>query len=166
MQPARRNRQAEIWFIHKTNQLLVSSWSWALLEKSPIMQLLQSFPGYYGIRRFTAVFTRALHWSSFWARWIKYIPSHPVFVRSVLKFSRSVGIVSLRTKATEFGFYADFFSSFYDFQKSKGSVFSASCCVLCIQRILMGRQPKLQYLIFGVIYFPRTTCYNRHMYFS
>jgi hypothetical protein len=40
------------------------SWSWALLEKPPIVQLLKNFPALYGTRRrFTTVFTTALHWS-------------------------------------------------------------------------------------------------------
>jgi hypothetical protein len=38
------------------------SWSWALLEKLPIVQLLKNFPAFYGIRRFIVVYTRALHW--------------------------------------------------------------------------------------------------------
>jgi hypothetical protein len=42
---------------------LTHSWSWALLEKLPIVQLLKNFPAFYGTRRFITVFTRALHWS-------------------------------------------------------------------------------------------------------
>jgi hypothetical protein len=37
------------------------SWSRALLEKLPIVQLLEHFPAFYGNRRFITVFTRALH---------------------------------------------------------------------------------------------------------
>jgi hypothetical protein len=44
------------------------SWSWALLEKPPIVQLLKNFPVFYGTPRFITVFTRALHWSITWAR--------------------------------------------------------------------------------------------------
>jgi hypothetical protein len=35
--------------------------SWALLEKSPIVQLLKNFPAFYGTRSFFTVFTKALH---------------------------------------------------------------------------------------------------------
>jgi hypothetical protein len=42
---------------------LTHSWSRALLEKPPIVQLLKSFPAFYGTRKFITVFTRALHWS-------------------------------------------------------------------------------------------------------
>jgi hypothetical protein len=34
-----------------------SSWSWALLEKLPIVQLLENFPAFYGTRRFITAFT-------------------------------------------------------------------------------------------------------------
>jgi hypothetical protein len=36
---------------------LTHSWSWALLEKLPIVQLLENFPAFYGTRRFTTAFT-------------------------------------------------------------------------------------------------------------
>jgi hypothetical protein len=48
--------------------LFIHSWSWALLEKPPVVQLLKNFPAFYGTRRFITVFTRALHWSLSWAR--------------------------------------------------------------------------------------------------
>jgi hypothetical protein len=38
-------------------------WSWAILEKPPVVQLLKNIPTFYGTRRFITVFTRALHWS-------------------------------------------------------------------------------------------------------
>jgi hypothetical protein len=57
---------------------LTQSWSWALLEKPPIVQLLKSFPEFYGTRRFITVFTRALHWSLPWAKSIQSIPPHPI----------------------------------------------------------------------------------------
>jgi hypothetical protein len=44
-----------------TSQL--SSWSWALLEKPPVMRLLKNFPRFYGTRRFITVSIRALQWS-------------------------------------------------------------------------------------------------------
>jgi hypothetical protein len=63
------------------------SCSWALLEKSPIVQLLNKFPAFYGTQRFITVFTRALQWSLSWARSIQCIPSHPISLRSVLILS-------------------------------------------------------------------------------
>jgi hypothetical protein len=59
-------------------------WSRVLLEKSPIVQLLKNFPAFYGTRRLITVFTRALHWSLSWARWIQSMPSHPISLRSIL----------------------------------------------------------------------------------
>jgi hypothetical protein len=55
---------------------LTHSWSWALLEKLPIVQIFKNFPAFYGTQKFITMFTRALHWS--WARSIQSIPSHPI----------------------------------------------------------------------------------------
>jgi hypothetical protein len=66
-------------FFNKKRVLSISlthSWSWALLEKLSIMQLLKNFPAFYATWRFITVFTRALHWSLFWARSIQSIPSY------------------------------------------------------------------------------------------
>jgi hypothetical protein len=69
------------------NEVLTHSWSWALLEKLPIVQLLENFPAFYGTRRFIIAFTWALHRSLFWARSIQSMPSHPTSLRSILIFS-------------------------------------------------------------------------------
>jgi hypothetical protein len=37
--------------------LLTYSWSWALLEKLPIVQPLKNFPAFYGTRKFIIAFT-------------------------------------------------------------------------------------------------------------
>jgi hypothetical protein len=66
---------------------LTHSWSWALLEKLPIVQPLKNFPVFYGTRRFITVFTRSFHWSLSWSRWIQSIPSHPISLRSILILS-------------------------------------------------------------------------------
>jgi hypothetical protein len=55
--------------------------SWALLEKLPIVQLLNNFPAFYGTRRFITVFTRALHLSLSWVRAIQCISSHPIALK-------------------------------------------------------------------------------------
>jgi hypothetical protein len=66
---------------------LTRSWSWALFEKPPNVRLLKNFPAFYGTRRFITVFTRALHWSLFWARSIQPLPLYPVSQRSILILS-------------------------------------------------------------------------------
>jgi hypothetical protein len=66
---------------------LTHSRGWALLENLTIVQPLKNFPAFYATQRFITAFTRALHWSLFWARWIQSIPSHPISLRSILMLS-------------------------------------------------------------------------------
>jgi hypothetical protein len=40
---------------------ILHSWSRALPEKLPVIQLHKNFPAFYGTRMFVTVFTRALH---------------------------------------------------------------------------------------------------------
>jgi hypothetical protein len=80
------------WFYTRSIILLVThslthSWSWALLEKLSIVQLLKNFPAFYGIRRFLTMLTGALHWSLSCARLIQSTPSHPISLRSILILS-------------------------------------------------------------------------------
>jgi hypothetical protein len=42
----------------------------------PSFVLFPFFPAFYGTRKFITVFTRDLHWSLSWARWIQSIPSY------------------------------------------------------------------------------------------
>jgi hypothetical protein len=63
------------------------TWSWALLEKPPTVQLLKNFPAFYGTRSFITVLTRALHWSLYWATSIQSIPSHLISLRPILILS-------------------------------------------------------------------------------
>jgi hypothetical protein len=60
--------------ISVVNYSLTHSWSWAILEKLPIVQPFKNFPAFYGTRRFITGFTRALHWSLSWTRSIQSIP--------------------------------------------------------------------------------------------
>jgi hypothetical protein len=69
----------ELYFTH--------SWSWALLEKLPIVQLLKNFPAFYETRRFIIAVTRTFHWSLSWARSIQSMPTHPTSLRSTLILS-------------------------------------------------------------------------------
>jgi hypothetical protein len=48
--------------------MLTHSWSWALLEKLPIVQSFKKFSAFLWNPRFITVFTRALHRSLSWAR--------------------------------------------------------------------------------------------------
>jgi hypothetical protein len=65
-------------FLNVTTFSLVytNSWSWDLLEKPIVAQLLKNFPAFYGTRRFVTVFTRALHWFISSARSIQSILSY------------------------------------------------------------------------------------------
>jgi hypothetical protein len=58
-------------------------WRWVLLDKPPVAQLLKNILTLLGTRRFITVFTRALHRSLSWARWIQSIPSYPIPLRSI-----------------------------------------------------------------------------------
>jgi hypothetical protein len=95
--------------------------SWALLEKPPIVQPLKNFPTFYGTRRFIAVFRRALHWSLSWARSIQSIPSHPLYIRSILILSTGLRL-DLPSGLFPSGFTTDIL---YEFQFSPPFVLHA-----------------------------------------
>jgi hypothetical protein len=57
---------------YKSNSL-THSLSWAVLQKTPILQLLKNFSAFYGSRRFITAFTRAIHWSQ---SSVKSVPQH------------------------------------------------------------------------------------------
>jgi hypothetical protein len=71
-----RHIQAVPWsFIY------ITPWSWALLERSLVVWTLDSFPAFYGTRRFNTEFTRALSLSLSWARpmyqvWLKPLQAY------------------------------------------------------------------------------------------
>jgi hypothetical protein len=58
-----------------------------LLEKLPGAQSLKNIPIFHGTRRLITVFTRALHLSLSWTRWIQSIPPHHIYLRSILILS-------------------------------------------------------------------------------
>jgi hypothetical protein len=65
----------------------LTSWSRVLSEKSLAVQVFKNFLMFYGTRNFITVFTRALHESLFWVRWIQTTPTHPISLRSILILS-------------------------------------------------------------------------------
>jgi hypothetical protein len=56
------------------------------------VQLLKNFPAFYRTRRFITLFIRALHSSLSWVRSVQSIPSHPVYLRSILILSTHLSL--------------------------------------------------------------------------
>jgi hypothetical protein len=56
-------------------------------EAPPVVRPLDSFPAFYGTRRFNTEFTRALHLSLSWTRPIQSTSPHPTSTRSILILS-------------------------------------------------------------------------------
>jgi hypothetical protein len=57
------------------------------LERAPVVRPIDSFPAFYGTRRFSTEFTRALHLFLSWARPIQSTSSHLTSPRSFLILS-------------------------------------------------------------------------------
>jgi hypothetical protein len=72
-------------FLYRTNQLTL--WSWALLERSPAVKLLDGFPAFYGTQSLTTAFTRALHLSLSRDRQTRSTPPQPISLRSIVILS-------------------------------------------------------------------------------
>jgi hypothetical protein len=66
---------------------LSNSWSWALLERPPVVYPFDSSPAFYGTRRFITAFIRAFHLSLSWARPLQSTSPHPISQRSILILS-------------------------------------------------------------------------------
>jgi hypothetical protein len=62
----------------------LTPWIRVVLENLIVTDLVKKLPTFYGNRRFITVFTRARHWSLFWARLIHSTPSHPISLRFIL----------------------------------------------------------------------------------
>jgi hypothetical protein len=58
---------------------LLTPYSTVLLEKLTGLQLVQTFPAFYGTRRFITAFTRACHLALSWASPIQFIPPPPPY---------------------------------------------------------------------------------------
>jgi hypothetical protein len=50
-------RNNDTFLSNHKKSYLTHSWSWALLEKLPIVQLLENFPAFYKTWRFITAFT-------------------------------------------------------------------------------------------------------------
>jgi hypothetical protein len=57
-----------------------------LLKNLIVTQLVKKFSVFYGTWRFSAVFTRAHHWSLSWAKWIQSTPLHTVSLICIMIF--------------------------------------------------------------------------------
>jgi hypothetical protein len=62
-------------------------WSWVPLERPQVVQPLDSFPAFYGTRRFITAFTKALHLYLSWARPIQSTTLNHIYKRSILMLS-------------------------------------------------------------------------------
>jgi hypothetical protein len=78
---------AQCSYIPSLTHSLTHSWSWALHEKPPVVQLLKNFTELYGTRMFITVFTKSLHFSLSWATQIHFISSYPISLKSILILS-------------------------------------------------------------------------------
>jgi hypothetical protein len=69
------------------HSLSLTLWSWALLERQPVVKPLDSFQAFYGTRKFITALTTALHLCLSWARPIQSTSPHPTYPRSILILS-------------------------------------------------------------------------------
>jgi hypothetical protein len=78
-----------------------ATWSWDLLEKLSIVQLLKNFPAFYGTWKFITMFTRALHWSLSIFLKYQYLPTRlygvttqntKIWTFTVIKLSKSMHV--------------------------------------------------------------------------
>jgi hypothetical protein len=86
-------------------------WSWVLLQKPRILQLLKNFPKFYGTWWFITVFTRALHWFLSWATSIQSIPFHSISLRSILILPTHLRL-GLPSGLFPFGFHTSILCAF------------------------------------------------------
>jgi hypothetical protein len=76
-----------LYFLRSVNINYLTLWSWALLERPPVVRPLDIFPAFHGIRRFNTEFTRALHLFLSLAIPIQSKSPHPTSPRSILILS-------------------------------------------------------------------------------
>jgi hypothetical protein len=81
----RNSKLRWLWFpTHLTTEqkLQLILWSWALLERPPVVKPLDSIPAFYWTRKFITTFRRALHLFLSWARLIQSTSPHPISILS------------------------------------------------------------------------------------
>jgi hypothetical protein len=67
--------------------VILTPWNWVLTQKLLVAHLFKNFSTFYDTWRFLIMFTRALHWSLSWSRWIEPVPPHRLSVRPILILS-------------------------------------------------------------------------------
>ena len=88
----------------------------------------KKFPAFYGTRKFIIVFKRARHWSPFSTRWIQFILSYHISLRSILILSTHLPISKecissgFATKALSHSCYMPRSSYFHWFDPSNNLV--------------------------------------------
>jgi hypothetical protein len=110
------------------------------LEKPPVAQLLKNFPPFYGTRRFITVFTRVLHWSLSWSRWIQ----------SILPYSTRIsqGSILILSSHLLLGLSSGLYTSGFPIRILYAFLFPHACYTPCpshplIILIIPGEQYKL-----------------------
>jgi hypothetical protein len=82
-----RKRLAVQKYIYIYMSYLLTPWCRILFEKLIVTQLSKNILLSYGTRRFNTAFTKARHWTLFWASRILFAPSKPISLRSILILS-------------------------------------------------------------------------------
>jgi hypothetical protein len=123
---------------------LTHSWSWALLEKLPIVQILKNFPAFYGTRKFNTVFTRALHCSLSWTTSIQSIKFHPNFLRSILILSTHLRL-GLPSCLFPSGFPTNILYAFLSYEAPHYVVFSTSRHFISLRSKYSPQHPILKH---------------------
>jgi hypothetical protein len=72
----------------------ITTWKKTRLDKLIVAQLFQELPAFYETRRLVVVFTITHHWLLSWASWIQSTPSHPISLKSILKWPPATSTVS------------------------------------------------------------------------
>jgi hypothetical protein len=71
--------------IYKNLSDWLTDWLTRLLEQlTTVPERVQNFPEFYETQRFITIFTRPRHLSIFWARWIQFMFSYVIFLKSIL----------------------------------------------------------------------------------
>jgi hypothetical protein len=116
--------------------IILTPWSWAPpLKRSLVDWILNSFPAFYGTRRFNTEFTRALHLSLSWATPIQSTSPHPTSTRSILISSYHLRLGLPNDRFPTNNLYAFFFSP-------KRSTCPAHLLLALIILIILGEEYK------------------------